>query len=412
MGESACDPHLRILFINRFFFPDQSATSQMLTDLAEDLARRGHRVTVIAGSLTHENPPRPLPQRESWNGVEVRRVRTSRFGKESLLGRFLDFASFFPGALIRGLRIARPEVVVALSDPPMLVALGALLSRLRGAKLVHWAHDIYPDVAVAAGVMQGGTPADRLLSRIARWALGNADAVVAIGEVMAERLREKGVAPDRVRVVHNWADGQSIRPLPHRENSLRRNYGWDGKFVVMYSGNMGVAHDFSPLYGAMKGLAGEDRIVFAFVGEGRRLGEIRSFVEKEGIGNACFLPPQDRGLLRESLGAADLHMIALSPKMGGLVVPSKLYGILAAGRPALYLGTEGEEVGRILMEHGCGLSARDAETVESGIRRLSGNPRLCEEMGRKARETFDALFGRERAVQEFESALVATARAG
>ena len=394
---------IRILLLNRFFYPDQSATSQMLTDLAEDLVGRGYQVTVIAGRYVHNDPARLLPAWEEWNGIRIHRVRTSGFGRGSLAGRLLDYASFFPAAFFRALRIPRPDCVIALSDPPLLVVLAALLCKLRGLRLIHWAHDVYPDVAVSAGVIRPGGWWDRLLSRLSGWGLKRADWIVAIGEKMASRFKNKGV--DRIRVIPNWADGKRIFPVSHEGNRFRVEQGWNGKFVVMYSGNMGIVHDFSPLCEAMRRLADMNRILFVFIGEGERRRKLVEFVRREGLRNAVFLPLQDRARLHESLGAADLHLVVLASSMDGLVVPSKLYGIMAAGRPTLFIGNPDSEISTILERYGCGVTAPDAASVENTIRLLATDPECCAAMGRKARRAFETLYDRPMATSAFEELL-------
>lgn len=396
---------LRILFLNRFFYPDQSATSQMLTDLAEGLALRGHAVMVVAGALTHRDAPERLPAFERRGGIEIRRARTTRFGRGGVLARLADYTSFFPSAFLVSLRVPNVDVVVALSDPPLVSVLGALAAKVKRARFVHWAHDIYPEVAVAAGVLERNSPWARALDRVSRWALSRADMVVALGEDMARRLAEKGVDRDKINVIPNWADGEAIRPCPVEENSFRRGQGWNGKFVVMYSGNIGVAHDFRPLLDAAKRLSGEGSILFAFVGGGSRLPEVRAYVSENGLPNVVFLPHQDRGLLSQILTAADLHVVSLAREMKGLVVPSKLYGAMAAGRPVLFVGPLDSDIAGTIEEGGFGAVAGDGAAAETAIRRLASDPDLRRSMGGKARQVFDAWFSRNDQVRRFAEAI-------
>lgn len=380
----------------------------MLTDLAEGLARRGLSVTVVAGALTHGDAPERLPASERRGGIEIRRARTTRFGRGGMLARLADYVSFFPSAFLVSLRVPNVDVVVALSDPPLVSALGALAAKVKRARFVHWAHDIYPEVAVAAGVLRKNSPWTRALDRVSRWALSRADRVVALGEDMARRLAEKGVDRDKINVIPNWADGEAIRPCPVEENAFRRDQGWNGKFVVMYSGNIGVAHDFRPLLDAARRVSGERTVLFAFVGGGSRLPEVRAYVSENGLPNVVFLPHQDRSLLSQILTAADLHVVSLAREMKGLVVPSKLYGAMAAGRPVLFVGPLDSDIAGTIEDGGFGATAGDGPAVEAAIRRLEADGALCRSMGRKARNVFEAAFTREQCIAAFEDSIAET----
>lgn len=369
-------------------------------------------MTVVAGALTHGDAPERLPVFETRRGIEIRRARTTRFGRGGMLARLADYASFFPSAFLTSLRVPNVDVVVALSDPPLVSVLGALAAKAKRARFVHWAHDIYPEVAVAAGLLKRNSPWTRALDRVSRWALSRADRVVALGEDMARRLAEKGVDRDKISVIPNWADGEAIRPCPIEENGFRREQGWNGKFVVMYSGNIGVAHDFRPLLDAAKRMSGDGTVLFAFVGGGSRLPEVRAYVSENGLPNVVFLPHQDRGLLSRTLTAADLHFVSLAREMKGLVVPSKLYGAMAAGRPILFLGPLDSDIAGTIEEGGFGATAGDGPAVEDAIRRLAADGALYRSMGRKARDVFEAAFTREKCIAAFEAEIAETADAG
>jgi len=341
-------PH--VSFVNRVYPPASGATGALLAELGPALVDRGWRVTVLTG------PAEGAPASEITDaGVHVERVGALSFTRESTWRRGLAYASLFPAFLARALRIPAPDVFVTKTDPPMLKVLGPILARLTGARVVHWAQDLYPEVAAEVGVIANdGLPA-RALRRLSTASLRGHAHVVAVGRCMQERLiRDRGLAADRVSVVPNWPPA-AVDPVPHDGNAFRAEHDLDDRFVVMYSGNMGLAHPFDAVLDAAAALAAErPEVLFLLVGEGPRKAALRRQVRRRALSNVRFLPFQPRERLDQSLSAADLHLVTMRPELEGLVVPSKLYGALGAGRPALFLGPPGSEAARVVGEHDCG----------------------------------------------------------
>lgn len=271
----------RVIFLNRFFHPDLSATSQMLSDLAFGLAERGYDVQVITSRLRYDDSTVRMPPREVVRGVRVHRIWTSGFGRHNLWGRGVDYLSFYASAFRACLRTLRPgDILIAKTDPPMISVVGALATRLRQARLVNWLQDLFPEVAAAAGIRNARGSLGRLLLAIRDWSLRHAAMNVAIGRRMHELLLARGLDPDRVTVIENWADPQLIRPVPHAENPLRQEWGFHDKFVVGYSGNMGIAHEFDTILNAAERLKERDDIRFLFIGSGKHLPYIRQAIQQ------------------------------------------------------------------------------------------------------------------------------------
>jgi len=281
-----------------------------------------------------------------------------------------------------------PDVIVGLSSPPFVGMLAVVAARLRGSRSVYWAMDVHPDVAFALGAVSPGGPAGRLLAASSRWTLRSADLVIALGETMRERLEAQGARV--VEVVHNWAD-EGIDP--HGGGALRAERGWEDRCVVLYSGNFGLAHEFDTLLDAAALLSGHREILFAFAGAGPRRAEVEQRLRSSGGRNIEFLPPVPRPQLGASLASADLHAVTLRPGVAGLLVPSKIYGILAAGRPTLYVGPEVGEVFEIVRS-GCGTAVRigDSESLGREILTYANDPSRREREGRAARTLFEARF--------------------
>lgn len=385
----------RVVFVNRYFAPDHSATSQMVSDLASYLATRGWNAMAITSRQRYDDPRAALPTREQIDGVEVRRIWTSSFGRQRLPGRALDYATFYASAFVAILRAARRgTVVVALTDPPLLSVVCRAAAAIRGAVVVNWLHDLFPDIAGALGMRLPS-----FLRPLRDASLRGAAANVVLGERMAERLGRLGV---HATVRHNWA-APGLVPLPHQENALRREWGLEGTLVVGYSGNLGRAHDFETLLGAMKALAGDDRIRFLVVGGGAHLERVRA----EAPPNVLFKPYQPRERLRESLSAADLHVVTLFPGVEGLMVPSKLYGVLAVGRGVLFVGARDGEVASIVARNECGFTFApgDSAGLARAIRDLAENRGQVEQLGRRAREAYERDYARDGALQSWERIL-------
>lgn len=395
---------MHVLFLNQYFYPDLSSTAQIMTDLAIDLADAGVEVTVVTGRTAYIGEETYAP-RERYRGIDIIRVPTTRLGRQNILGRLVDFTSFLASA---GLQLARPrnvDVVVALSTPPLISMLGAARSLLSRARFVYWIQDLYPDLAVQLGVLSDRSVATQALDLMSRASMRSADAVVTIGECMADHIRARGNDPGNLAIIHNWADGAAIHEIGHADNWFRATHGLTDRFVCLYSGNMGRGHRFETLTSAMEELAADERMRFVFVGAGPKRGEIEAAAER--IPSLTLLPYQPREHLVFSLGAADLAMITLDDAMTGLMVPSKLYGHLASARPILYIGPRASTCARIIEESGCGgvFDHGDVDGVVAFVRALVDDPERARDMGRRGRAVFDADYDRPRSTGEFSQLL-------
>lgn len=397
-----------IVFVNRYFHPDQSATSQMLSELAFDLAALGWRVSVIAGGQLYHEARAKLPERERLRGVEIHRVSGSRWGRAGLVGRALDYLSFGLAARARVARIAqRAGIVVTMTDPPLASLLIDRVARRSGARVVNWMQDVFPEVAAGVGVLSHDSCVARRLVRMRAKALARADAVVAVGEHMRERLIAGGARPEQTLVIENWADVERIAPVAHADNPLRAKWGLGDRFVVGYSGNFGRAHEFGGLLEAIERLRQRRDIMFLFIGAGAQLDAVRTVVRERDLDNVVLQPFQDAGGLANSLSAADVHVVSLKPALEGLVVPSKFYGAIAAGRPVLFLGDREGATARAVRKFGCGetVDPTNGAVIASAIARLADSRDRCSEFGRRARAAALEHGSRERGVREWNALL-------
>lgn len=260
--------------------------------------------------------------------MRVLEVPSLPFGRGAA-SRLACYLSFLAGALVRGLAAGKPEVVVTLTTPPLLSLVGAAIQRLRGARHYIWEMDVYPDVAVALGVLKPHSRLTRELGALADYARRRADGIIVLGPCMRDRLAARGVPPERIHVAENWADGSLIQPRP-----------WppDGSLRVLYSGNLGLAHDFDTISAAMARLASDARFQFVFAGDGPRRRTVEDFCRAHAIRNARFLPYQQSARLSEHSGACHVGLVTQTPESLGTVVPSKIYGLMAAARPVIFIG--------------------------------------------------------------------------
>jgi glycosyltransferase involved in cell wall biosynthesis len=390
---------MKVIFFNRFFFPDESATAQIVSDLAFHLAAKGHEVHAV----TSRNGPGQSPL-ETIRGLTIHRVATALAEPHSLARRGMAYLDYYVGARKAARRLVAPnDVVIVKTDPPLLSAAVGHLAKRRGARVVVWLQDVFPEVAHEYGIPGMGGWGGAVLRRIRDSSLVIADRVVVIGDRMAQRIAKTGVPAERLEVIHNWADGTAIKPIAHEGNPLRREWGLDGVFVVGYSGNLGRVHEFDTMLGAASLLRDDPGIRFLIVGRGPRHAEVRVRVSHDALDNVRFEPHQDRELLAQSLGAADVQLSVLRPEFEGLVHPSKLYGIMASGRPTIFVGDPAGETAQILAASQAGLSVRsgDAKGLAAAIISLREGDMERKRMGMAARRAFDARFSMSIALEKW-----------
>ena len=400
------------MFFNRSYYPDFGATGQLLTELCEDLASRfGFDVTVVAGMpLAAEHSLAPLywfrpVRREAHNGVRILRVWSTSRPQRTFSGRLSNYLSYFASASVAAFRIGRPDVVVSLTDPPIvaLTAIGA--ARATGARFVFLCEDIFPEVARLLEDFQS-PKVEALLTRIGRFVVKHADQIVALGDTMKRRLIEtKGAEAGKISVIHNWADTEAIRPGP-KDNPFSRANGLAGKFVVMHSGNVGLSQDVDGLLDVAERLRDLVDVVIAIVGEGARKAFLQTEAAKRGLTSVRFFPYQPKNGLIDSFATADVFVVSLKRGLAGFIVPSKLYGILAAGRPFVAAVEEDCEAAQIAREHECGVVVPpgDRARMADVIRALHADPNRRRVLADNARAA-GLVYDRRKAVDRYKSVL-------
>ncbi len=384
---------MKLLFINQFFWPDTAATGQLLTDIARSAALGNGSVSVLCGRPDYgvvDGTPAPP--------VTVMRCGPARFSRGKIR-RVVSYASFLGSAAWNALRAPRADAVVTLTTPPLVSLLGTALKIIRGSRHYSWEMDMYPDIATDLGVFHRGGALDRVVGMLADWSRRRADGIIALGEDMKERLIARGIPAERIHVCENWADGDLIRPAPMPSGPLR----------IHYSGNFGLAHDIETISGAIQVLRGDNRFRFSFAGGGPSLGKLEALSSDDAnhVALLGYCPMNQLGAL---LAEGHLGLVTQLPETAGSVVPSKTYGIMAAGRPLLYIGPENATPARIIERFRCGwqVDPGDVDGLVSLLDRLEGRREELEAMGRRARAAFEEYYDRPAGVARITAVLGVT----
>ena len=371
---------MQVLLVNQFFWPDTAATGQLLTDVARGIDPALHAVTVLCGMSTYGVVDSASPP--SVKIVQCGGVAFSR-GK---IGRVVSYGSYFVGAAVRGVLGPKPALVVTLTTPPLIALLGTLLKSFRGSRHFIWEMDLYPDIAVSLNVLKPRSLVTRLIGTVVDFSRKRADGIIALGDDMKARLVARGVPEHKILVAENWADGREIVPAPFDE----------GPLVVHYSGTFGLAHEQHTIAEAMRQLRDDHRFRFMFVGGGARRVGLEEFCRAERMRNAEFRPPAGRSELSRSLAEGHVGLVTQIPETAGAVVPSKTYGIMAAGRPMLYVGPESATPALVLRRHKCGwrIEPGDVAGMVKLLKRLEQDRTLVREAGARARCAFEEYYDR------------------
>jgi glycosyltransferase involved in cell wall biosynthesis len=374
---------VHILLLNEYFPPDTSATAKCAAQVAEALSVN-HRVTVLAGRPSYdpaERHPRYLLRREVRGNLAVERVGSTAYPRFQMRRRVSNYLTYLSLAIPRALSISS-DIVLAMTDPPIEGIAGALVARLSGRPFVYNIRDLYPDMAVGGSIVRPGSFTARW-EAMHRWALRQAARVIVLGEDMRDRIVAKGIDPARVVVSR---DGIIIpETVPSAENSVAREIRGDFRFVLVHAGNVGFYGAWQTLISAVRMLESEG-VGLVFIGEGAMKIQVEAMAQ--GCRAIRFLPFFPASEVPLVLSSGDMHVVTVKRGLEGVVVPSKLYPTLAAGRPLLGVAPEESDVARIIRRTGCGLATNpdDPASVAEAIRSVLRDPEQLQTMARQARE--------------------------
>ncbi len=396
-------PKKTLLVISQVYVPDPASVGQHMHDAAAELARRGYRVVVYASARGYDDPSRRYARRELRDGVHIRRLPLSSFGKGSIKVRLVAQALFLLQVMLRAVFLRRLRRILVSTSPPAASFAALFIRFFRRVPVTFWAMDINPDQLIAMGQTASDALPARLLDASNRTILRKACGVVALDRFMGERLEAKTPLGVRLAVMPPWPHESHLEPVDHAENPFREEHGLHDKFVFMYSGNISPAHPVDTFLEAARRMQDESQILFLFIGGGNGKRAIDNFIASHGLANLKTLPYQPLERLKYSLSAADVHLVVMGKEMVGIVHPCKVYGAMTVARPVLLLGPRRSHIGELLDEYHFGwqVDHGDVDAAVAKIRAIHatnlGKRAVMGQAGRSAirnRLSMDTLCGR------------------
>ncbi len=390
--------------VSELYYPEQSATGYFLTNIAEGLARV-FPVRAIAAQPTYQSRGMKAPTEEVRNGVKIHRTFSTTFDKDVVLKRFLNLVTFSVSVFVRGLMEFSPrDIVIVVTNPPTLPYSVLLACKLRNVRCWLLVHDVYPDVLVAAGMIRKNGLVCRILSWCNTLLYSGMNHIIVLGRDMKELVR--GVKPSheaKISIVHNWGDIERVMPDEKDNNVLLKELGIENKFVVQYSGNMGRTHGLECIVEAAKALTKDSGIHFVFIGSGAKKAWLEEQVTDIALANVTVLPPQPRETLGMSLNACDIAVVTFMPGMAGVSVPSRMYNILAAGKPIIAVADSHSELALVVLEERIGwlVPPGDSKGLIQAIREASTHSSLLREMGLRARKAAEAKYSKQQIMHSY-----------
>ena len=400
------------LIITQVFRPDPAAVGQYFDEAAQAIAGTGAQVTVLTANRGYDNPNEKFLAREARDGIQIRRLPLSSFGKASIPLRIFAQLSFLVQCILRGLFARKLTDLLVSTSPPMAAITAVIIGLFRPNLKVHyWVMDINPDQAIALGTFSPKHPLVQALDWLNRRILKRADSIIVLDRFMQARLERKLKHPVEdlrapIQVIPPWPMDDYLKTVAHSENSFRKEQSWEDKFVVMYSGNHSLVHPLDTILDAAKLLKDDPRFVFVFIGggKGKVIVDARLRAQSGAASNIISLPYQPLDQIRFSLSAADLHIVSLGNEMSGIVHPCKIYGALSIGRPVLTLGPEESYLSDITGENEVGWSIRhgDVDSAVAALKKAADQThKEREDMGLRAQQIATKKFSREKILNKF-----------
>lgn len=381
----------------RLFNTFEPPGAPIFKDLLPYLAQQGHEITVNVSSISYRPIKSNYFKKEYINKIKYNYLKTITLTKNKYISKLSTMISYSFLVIIHSLFSKKVHKNIFLTQPPLFFLWGFVLLLLKHEKYICVMMDIYPDVAIKGGMIHEEGFIAKVMRLITNFALKHAESVIVIGRCMKKKIEKIGIPSSKIEIVTNWVDENEMNPIPHPLNSFRQKNGLTDKFVIMYSGNMGLGHYFDNILEVAKRLKGKKDIIFLFIGGGLRLNEIKEYKKKIHLNNIKLMPYQSTEIINQSLASADIHFISLREGFEGLIVPSKLYGILAVARPIIFQGSQDSEIALLINEHKVGFAVKLGETnmLESHMLELKDNPELRKSMGEKSRYILEKYYDKE-----------------
>jgi colanic acid biosynthesis glycosyl transferase WcaI len=392
--------------VSELYYPELTSTGYFLTGIAEGLAL-DYRVSVLCAQPSYGARGVMAPSRETIQGVEVRRCWSTTFDKNKLLFRIANLItislSVFWAALFR---FHRGDIVIAVTNPPLLPYLMVLACRVKGARFVLLVHDVYPEVFTKIGILKPESPAVRVLDRASRWLYNTADCIIVLGRDMQQHVVKKLTAiRNQVLIASNWGDIETIYPQPLGTNRLLKNLGLTDKFVVQYCGNIGRTHGIEDLIDSAELLLEQRQIHFVLIGWGAKKRWACEQQEIRKLENLTILNPLPSQDLCDGLNACNVALVSFSKGMAGISVPSRLYNILAAGKPLLAVCDIDSELATVVKEEGIGwvIPPGRPDLVVSALQEAKGDLSVLRSMGERARKAAETKYTSKHVLEVYKT---------
>lgn len=404
----------RLLIYAHYYIPDTASTGQILRELAEGMLDK-FDITVICvvpsylGTIEDKYKTQKYYQ-EDINGVKVLRIRVPEFSKTNKVSRVRNILSYFYGAMSATFKVGKMDYVLSISQPPILGGLLGVWGKwIKHAKYIYNIQDFNPEQVLAVGYSKNKFITG-LMMVLDKFSCRQSDLIITVGRDLVETVekRFKGKKVPKTVMINNWIDEKEIYPLEENNEKVvafKKKYGLDGKFVIMYSGNIGLYYDLENLIKVIGKFKNEKNVAFAFVGAGSVLDKLKEYKEKERLENVVFIPYQSKEELIYSLNAGDVHWCVNAKGIKGVSCPSKYYGLAAAGKPVIGVLESGSEV-RCLIEDTCGglcCEPGDYDKVEENVRWFIENVGSSElkAMGARGRENLEKNLTRNVSVRKY-----------
>jgi colanic acid biosynthesis glycosyl transferase WcaI len=396
----------RIWIISELYYPEETSTGYFLTKIAEGLAKY-YPVKVLCSQPTYLARGLRAPSRERRNGVTVQRCPSTTLNKNMVVGKLINVVTISFSILFASLfKIKKGDSVIVVTNPPLLPFLVMIACKLRKAKFLLLVHDVYPEVLFASKIIDPSSVLVRFLEWSTKLLYLEAERIIVLGRDMKDLVcRKASKLMNRMDIIPNWADLDQIFPNEGARDTFLKEFGLSGKFVIQYSGNIGRTHGFGCILESASRLAELQDIQFLFIGWGAKEPGLKRSVREKKLKNVKFLPPQPRGSLCRSLNSCDVALISLIEGMAGVSVPSRMYNILAAGKPIIAVVDEDSEVGRVVREEKVGwvIPPAQGDRITEVILEARANPDLLARMGIRAREAAESKYSFRHIIEKYRN---------
>ncbi|MBV6479466.1 MAG: hypothetical protein HGGPFJEG_02240 [Ignavibacteria bacterium] len=387
---------MKVLILTQYFYPDIASTGQLLTELSVELSKLGIIVEVITGYPSYSYKI-PSSQKEDYYSVKIRRIWSTRLNKNKLIGQITNSITFFTNALLYLIRNKTKTPLLIVSNPPFLPFLGYLINKIQGKKFIFLVHDVFPEKAVKLDYIKRGGILHKIWKLVDYKILSSAEFVIVLSETMKavilNKLKFMNINnTERVLKINNWADGNFIYPSTQKGENFKSENRIGDKFIVLYSGNLGASYELEKIIEAAVKTK-DEKILYVFIGDGVKKNKLENLSREHKLTNVKFFPYLDKSVLPFSLNSADISILTYEENLEGLLMPSKLYTILASGKPIIALCRPDSEVSKIIEAANCGFTVyKDTDEFVRRVMMIKDNTELRKKMGDNSRIYFEKFF--------------------